>query len=38
MTAGGWEGRGRIRLSAHVYNCPGDYERLGLGVRDLLAG
>jgi isopenicillin-N epimerase len=23
-----WNGRGFIRLSAHVYNCPADYERL----------
>jgi isopenicillin-N epimerase len=36
MSMSCWNGRGRIRLSAHVYNCPGDFERLGLGVRDLL--
>jgi isopenicillin-N epimerase len=38
MSIGCWNGRGRIRLSAHVYNCPADFERLGLGVRDLLSG
>lgn len=35
---GCWNGRGAIRLSAQVYNQPADYERLALGVRDLLAG
>jgi isopenicillin-N epimerase len=38
MSIGCWNGHGRIRLSAHVYNCPADYERMGRGVRDLLAG
>ena len=33
-----WNGRGAIRLSAQVYNQPSDYERLAIGVRDLLAG
>ncbi len=37
MSVGAWDGRGRIRLSAHVYNCPADYERMGLGVRHLMA-
>jgi hypothetical protein len=31
-----WNGRGTIRLSAHVYNSPADYERMALGVRDYL--
>ncbi|MBO0879713.1 MAG: aminotransferase class V-fold PLP-dependent enzyme [Mycobacterium sp.] len=31
-----WNGRGTIRLSAHVYNSPSDYERMALGVRDYL--
>jgi isopenicillin-N epimerase len=38
ISIGCWNGRGRIRLSAQAYNRPADYERLGLGVRDLLAG
>jgi isopenicillin-N epimerase len=38
ISIGCWNGRGRIRLSAQVYNRPADYERLGLGIRDLLAG
>ena len=38
MSIGCWNGQGRIRLSAQVYNRPADYERLGFGVRDLLAG
>jgi isopenicillin-N epimerase len=29
-----WNGRGTIRLSAHAYNSPSDYERMALGVRD----
>lgn len=37
MTIGCWNGRGRIRLSAYAYNCPADYERMALGVRELLA-
>ncbi len=37
ISIGCWNGRGRIRLSAQVYNRPADYERLGLGIRDLLA-
>jgi isopenicillin-N epimerase len=32
----GWNGRGTIRLSAHVYNQPSDYKRLALGVREVL--
>lgn len=31
-------GRSAIRLSAHVYNSPADYERMAAGVRDLLFG
>ncbi len=31
-----WNGRATIRLSAHVYNSPSDYERMALGVRDYL--
>jgi isopenicillin-N epimerase len=38
MSIGCWGGRARIRLSAHVYNCPADYQRMGTGIRDLLAG
>jgi isopenicillin-N epimerase len=37
ISVGSWEGRGRIRLSAQIYNCPADYERMGLEVRDLMA-
>jgi isopenicillin-N epimerase len=37
MAIGCWNGRGVIRLSAQVYNQPSDYERLAIGVRDLLA-
>jgi len=37
MAIGCWGGQGAIRLSAHAYNCPADYERLALGVRDYLA-
>lgn len=33
-----WDGRGFLRLSAHAYNCPADYERLATAVRHLLAG
>lgn len=33
-----WHGRGTVRLSAHVYNCPADYERLALGIRDFITG
>lgn len=36
MTVGSWNGRGRIRLSAYVYNQPSDYERLAMGVRDFI--
>jgi isopenicillin-N epimerase len=36
MAIGSWSGRGGIRLSAYAYNCPADYERLALGVRDLM--
>jgi isopenicillin-N epimerase len=38
MSVGSWEGRGRVRLSAHVYNCPGDYERMALGIREIMGG
>jgi isopenicillin-N epimerase len=38
MAIGCWKGRGRIRLSAQAYNCPSDYERMALGVRELVAG
>jgi isopenicillin-N epimerase len=38
MAVGAWGGRGAIRLSAHLYNQPADYQRLALGVRDYLAG
>jgi len=38
MATGCWNGRGTIRLSAQVYNRPSDYERLAIGVRDLMAG
>ncbi|HTT88739.1 MAG TPA: aminotransferase class V-fold PLP-dependent enzyme [Acidimicrobiales bacterium] len=38
MSVGSWEGRGRVRLSAHVYNCPADYERMALGIREIMAG
>jgi isopenicillin-N epimerase len=37
MSIGCWNGQGRVRLSAQVYNRPADYERMGLGLRDLLA-
>jgi isopenicillin-N epimerase len=33
---GCWRGRGAIRLSAHVYNQPSDYERLATGAREFL--
>jgi selenocysteine lyase/cysteine desulfurase len=36
MQLPGWNGRGTIRLSAHVYNQPSDYKRLALGVREVL--
>lgn len=29
-------GRGTIRLSAHVYNQPSDYERVGRGIREFM--
>lgn len=32
-----WGGRGTIRLSAHVYNRPADYERMALGIRDYMS-
>jgi isopenicillin-N epimerase len=38
MAIGCWNGRGRIRLSAYAYNCPADYERMALGVRQCLSG
>jgi isopenicillin-N epimerase len=31
-----WQGRGTLRLSAHVYNRPADYERMAIGLRDYL--
>lgn len=31
-----WRGQGLLRLSAHAYNAPADYDRLALGLRDLL--
>jgi len=33
-----WRGRGSVRLSAHVYNRPADYERLAIGIRDFMVG
>lgn len=33
-----WRGRGLLRLSAHAYNAPADYERLAAGLPRLLAG
>jgi isopenicillin-N epimerase len=38
MAMGSWNGRGTVRLSAQVYNQPSDYERLAIGLRDLLTG
>jgi isopenicillin-N epimerase len=38
MAVGSRDGQGWARLSAHVYNCPADYERMATGLRDLLAG
>jgi isopenicillin-N epimerase len=38
MAIGCWNERGAIRLSAQAYNQPSDYERLAIGVRELLAG
>lgn len=32
-----WSGRGTIRLSAHVYNEPADYERMAFGIRDFMS-
>jgi isopenicillin-N epimerase len=37
MAMGSWNGRGTVRLSAQVYNKPSDYERLAIGLRDLMA-
>jgi isopenicillin-N epimerase len=31
-----WNGRGYLRLSAFVYNCPADYQRLAEGLPGLL--
>jgi isopenicillin-N epimerase len=31
-----WSGRGWLRLSAQVYNSPAEYERLAIGLSDLL--
>lgn len=33
-----WNGRGYLRLSAHVYNAPVEYERLAEGLPGLIAG
>ena len=33
-----WHGRATIRLSAHVYNQPSDYERLAAAASDFLPG
>jgi isopenicillin-N epimerase len=30
-----WRGRGLLRLSAHAYNAPAEYERLAVGLRRL---
>ena len=32
-----WNGRGYVRLSAHVHNCPADYDRLAVALPDALA-
>jgi isopenicillin-N epimerase len=37
MSIGSRNGTGGIRLSAHVYNQPSDYERMALGIRDFVA-
>jgi isopenicillin-N epimerase len=37
MVIPSWDGRSNIRLSAHVYNQPSDYERIAIGIRDTLA-
>ncbi|MEQ7005081.1 aminotransferase class V-fold PLP-dependent enzyme [Actinopolymorpha sp. B17G11] len=31
-----WSGRGWIRLSAQVYNAPAEYDRLAVGLSDLI--
>lgn len=33
-----WHGRGTVRLSAHAYNKPADYERLALAIREFITG
>jgi isopenicillin-N epimerase len=33
-----WKGRGFVRLSAQVYNAPGEYERLARGLSEILRG
>jgi len=38
MAIGCWNGRCRIRLSSYAYNSPADYERMALGVRELMVG
>jgi isopenicillin-N epimerase len=38
MGVGCWNDHGAIRLSAHVYNRPSDYERMAAGARDYLSG
>jgi isopenicillin-N epimerase len=38
MVIPSWGGRSSIRLSAHVYNQPSDYQRIATGVRDFLRG
>ena len=30
------DGQGLLRLSAHAYNAPAEYDRLAVGLRDLL--
>lgn len=31
-----WRGRGILRVSAHAYNAPSEYERLAAGIRTVL--
>ena len=38
LSIGSRNGLGGIRLSAYVYNQPSDYERLAMGIRDLIGG
>jgi isopenicillin-N epimerase len=32
-----WSGHGTIRLSAHIYNQPSDYERMATGIRGYMS-